>query len=127
MRVAEYRDVMAAVRRSAVDFHACVDAGERLVWEKHARNRLQEGRDAHCARAGQDDRERMALAIADLQQLLDDAQPAHRPAAVTVGPALASLRASAQPRTRAARYNQSPARAVRLRRATRSAMRRGYF
>lgn len=127
MRVAGYREVIAAVRRSAVDFHACVDAGERLVWERHARNRLQEGLDASCPRASQDDRERMADAIADLQQLIASVDAARHPPAGVFSPAAGALRAAPVPRSRAARYNQSPARAVRLRRAARSAMRRGYI
>lgn len=124
MRVGEYRDLCAEVRDACVAFHACVDGGERDRWRALAASKHTQAGAAACARATDLDRVRMDQALADLEALMNIARealpatikvdhPAHQPAAASM--------------SRAAGYNRSPARAVRLRRAARSAMRRGYF
>lgn len=123
MKVVEYRDICEAVRRSSIDYHACINDAERGVWLQCARARLRESAEAECARATNVDRERMNLATRALRVLIAD---------VEVGDALASaVKSSAATvggrESLASKYNRSPGRAVRLRRAARSAMRRGYF
>ena len=123
MKVGEFRDLCARVRDAGVAFHACVDAAERAQWQRHAERELAAGRAATCTRATELDRSRLSAALEDLQGLVAMAMPAPAipiAAAVRLKGALASC-------SRAARYNRSPGRAVRLARAARSAMRRGYF
>lgn len=123
MKVVEYRDICESVRRSSIDFHACINDAERVVWLQRARTRLRESAEAECARATTIDLERMDLATRALRALIDDVEfglartSAVKSSKATVGGG----------ESRASKYNRSPGRAVRLRRAARSAMRRGYF
>ena len=118
MRIAAYRDVYAGVRDMTVHFHACVDLAERELWAKRARNVLRDGMAAECPRATEDDIARMGSALAELLQLIRGVEVSARPVAVVK---------SKSATTRASAYNRSASRAVRLGRAARSAMRRGYF
>lgn len=123
MKVVEFRDICEAVRRSSIDYHACINDAERVVWLQCARARLHDAAEAECARATAVDRERMELATQALRVLIDEVAVGRASAdAVKSSAATAGGRES-----RASKYNRSPGRAVRLRRATRSAMRRGYF
>ncbi|MCA8050731.1 hypothetical protein [Burkholderia arboris] len=123
MKVVEYRDICDAVRRSNIDYHACVDDAERVVWLRCARTRLQQSIGAECSRATSVDRERMELATCELRALIGAVEAEQvqvlATKSVPVGWATRESRAS--------KYNRSVSRAVRLRRAARSAMRRGYF
>ena len=119
MRVAQYRDLYASLRDVQVSYHACVDAAERALWCARARSAIQEGIGANCARASGVDRSKVADAIRDLQAILVSADPAMH--------VQSGAERAIPPQSRAAQYNRSPARAVRLARAARSAMRRGYF
>ena len=120
MRVAEYRDVYASLRDVQVSFHACVDATERAAWCVRARAAIQHGGEANCARASEVDRCRMADALRDLQSILASEARAQQARCIVE-------REPQQRQSRASRYNRSPGRAVRLARAARRAMRRGYF
>lgn len=120
MRVAVFRDIRANVRDMAVAYHACVDGTERRLWAARARLVLREGMEAECSRASQDDKQRMGAALVELQRLILGAENAIRST-----PLITTVPKSSM--TRAAAYNKSASRAVRLRRAARSAMRRGYF
>ncbi len=120
MRVAEFRDIRTNVRDMAVAYHACVDVTERNLWATRARSVLREGMEAECSRANPDDKQRMATALAELHQLI-------RGTEITARSAPHRSTVPKTSTTRAAVYNKSASRAVRLRRAARSAMRRGYF
>lgn len=104
----------------AVHFHACVDATERHLWATRARAVLREGMEAECVRASSDDKQKMGAALVELQQLI-------RGVEATKAPVLTGLMKTKSATTRAGGYNGSAGRAVRLARAARSAMRRGYF
>lgn len=120
MRVAEYRDLYASLRDLGVGFHACVDRKEREAWSARARQALRAGFEADCRGASDEDRVQMAAAIRELQASVG----------ATDGESAAVHAASSHPhqlKSRAAQYNRSPGRAVRIARAARSAMRRGYF
>lgn len=120
MQIAAYRDVCASVRDMAVHYHACADAAERELWASKARAALREGMEATCERAKQDDKQKMGTALVELQQLIRGVE-----ATVQVVPSSGVKTKSAT--TRASAYNKSASRAVRISRAARSAMRRGYF
>lgn len=120
MRVAAFRDVCANVRDMTVHFHACVNATERNLWAARARIVLREGMDAECPRASQDDKQRMGAALFELLQMIRQVETA----TATLGVPTSGLKTRT---TRANAYNKSASRAVRLSRAARSAMRRGYF
>lgn len=120
MQVQEYRDLISAVLTLVTDWSACVDDDERELWRARAIPCRATLVDAACARASERDRERHALACDQLQALLEPKAAAFAPATV-----VASMRPASQ--SRAAKYNKSASRAVRISRAARSAMRRGYF
>lgn len=120
MRIAAYRDVCASVRDMAVHFHACVDATERHLWATRARAVLREGMEAECPRASQDDKQKIGAALVELHQLIRGVE-----AAAQAVPSISVKSKSAT--SRASAYNKSASRAVRIGRAARSAMRRGYF
>jgi len=130
MRVSDYRDLCAAMRDREVSLSACVDAAERAAWCIAARRTLAEGwaAQACCPRASSEDQVRFAQALQALhfsicatESAADAARIAMR-AAATPGPLPPATGLS-----RAALYNRSASRAVRLARAARGAMRRGYF
>lgn len=127
MRVAQYREIYAGVRDMATSYHACVDLPERQVWERHATCRLEAGVDAACQRATPDDRSRMAEAVAELGRLIRSVEAERRSDVAIQATNRAARVGSSIGLGRAGQYNKSPGRAVRLRRAARSAMRRGYI
>lgn len=120
MRVTQYRDLLAEVRDMSVHYHACTDLAERTEWQGRARDQLRKGMESRCARATEQDRCRMGTALVELQRLIASVE-AEKPGQLNTG-AVAKGKS-----TRASQYNKSASRAVRLNRAARSAMRRGYF
>lgn len=120
MRIQEYRDMISAALQLVTDWSACVDDGERTLWRVRAIAGQAALAGATCSRASERDRERYTLALYKLQALL--AVP-ELVAAKAVS--VAAMRPASQ--SRASKYNKSPSRAVRISRAARSAMRRGYF
>ena len=127
MRVSQYRELYAVVRNMAVSFHACVDLKERQTWERLARFQLREGMDAVCVRATTEDQSRMKTAVAEVHQLIQSVEAERRNRRIDGSTTTTVNKSPAAGSSLAGRYNRSPSRAVRLRRAARSAMRRGYF
>lgn len=127
MKVAEFRELRADVLRAVNDFHACADREERAAWSARTAPLVERARTAQCDRASELDRARMVEAIEAYGQV----EALHR----RLEPPEPALRALQQPvvaaagsgMSRAARYNKSASRAVRLSRAARAAQRRGYF
>lgn len=120
MRIEAYRDFCASVRDMAVHFHACIDATERHLWVIRARAVLREGMEAECPRASKGDKQKFGAALVELHQLIRWVEAAAQ--------AEPSISVKSKPATsRASAYNKSVGRAVRIGRAARSAMRRGYF
>lgn len=114
MKVKEFRGITADMRRLVNDWHACVDQQERQSWRERAHRFLPLFQNASCATATPKD-------LADrLDAYLDYTGLAMQ----TVLCGSASKPASL---SLAGRYNKSPSRGVRLARAARGAMRRGYF
>lgn len=116
MRVSQYRDVYAEVRAMATSFHSCVDQAERRQWAQRANVLLSANVSVVCSKATQVDLARMSSAVSELRALTFTVDRAHTPKAAQTAPV-----------SRANKYNRSPARAVRLRRTARSAMRSGYI
>lgn len=128
MKVAEYRDLIRALQRIGSDWHACASDAERQAWAVRAVRVYSELESAECARATPRDVEMRELAQ---QQYHDLVNPRRKPDSQDAAPPLSTSRPPySRPdagTTRAAGYNKSPGRAVRLSRAARGAMRRGYF
>lgn len=119
MKLADYRDLTRALLQMADDWHACVGSAEQDSWRVRAEALYGDFLKAECARATARDSELRMIA----QQRYKDLAAFHtaQPYAATkpvVRPAISG---------RAGSYNKSAARAVRLSRSARSAMRRGYF
>lgn len=114
MKVKEFRELTADMRRLVNDWHACVDESERQSWLKRAHRLLATFMSASSNRATPKD--------------LDDRLQAYRDCIGLVAMRRVAVPTSDQAAlSRAGRYNKSPGRAVRLARAARGAMRRGYF
>ena len=113
MKVAEFREITEDMRRLVNDWHACVDEHERLLWRERAHRFLAVFMSASCARASSRDHENRLLAYQQYTQAVMQSRTATK-----------SSQAST---SLAAQYNKSAGRAVRLARAARGAMRRGYF
>ncbi|WP_153785360.1 hypothetical protein [Pseudomonas sp. EMN2] len=114
MKLKEFRELTADMRRLVNDWHACVDESERQLWRDRAYRFFPAFTSATSPRASSRDLENRLEAYRDCLGLL------------AIQRARVAIRdQAAMPRT--SRYNKSPARAVRLSRAARGAMRRGYF
>lgn len=101
------------MRRLVNDWHACVDQQERQSWKERASRFLATFMSARCDRATSRD--------------LDDRLEAYREYTGLVMRTASASTSGQVSASRAATYNKSPGRAVRLARAARGAMRRGYF
>lgn len=124
MKVQEFRELTARARQLVVDLHACVDAGERLLWVGRASRDRTVIEAAKCPRGTKRDLDSHQAACSALTDLINQVSmpTEHRQ---SIGTPSAGARSTGQ--SRAGGYNKSAARAVRLGRAARSAMRRGYF
>lgn len=118
MRVHEYRDLTAQMFRVVDDWSACVDEIERKAWEVRASCVHVEFAAAVCSRATERDIEMHMLAEEKYNNLITS-----KAGTAVMAPSIVN----AGSMSRAAKYNRSASRAVRLARAARSAMRRGYF
>lgn len=128
MKVAEYRDLVRALLRTATDWHACTSSSERDTWAVQAACVYAELDQATCTRATTRDVEMCELARQQYRDLVSDpSQQITRPTGAATTTSSTVQRRPSTGASRAAGYNKSPARAVRLSRAARSAMRRGYF
>jgi hypothetical protein len=128
MKVAEYRDLIRALQQIASDWHACASDAERQAWAVRAARVYSELQNTACTRATPRDVEMCELAQ---QQYHDLVNPRRQPDAQHSAPLPLSTSRTPYRRqdagaSRAAGYNKSPGRAVRLSRAARGAMRRGY-
>lgn len=123
MRIADYRDQTKTLFALVNDFQACMDEYERGLWAARARTTLTGvAASKDCPRKTGHDAELRQLAITQCEQLLiNNLSTSSIPSAPVVSTKTSSGL------TKAAKYNKSPSRAVRLARAARSAMRRGYF
>jgi len=119
VKLANYRELTRALLQMTDDWHACVGTAEQDSWRVRAVALYGDFLEAECARATTRDRELYTIA----QQRYKDLAALHpkQPEAVTKPVVRAAVGG------RAGGYNKSAARAVRLSRAARSAMRRGYF
>lgn len=129
MKVAEYRDLIRALQQIAHDWQACTSDTERQAWATRAARVYAELQEATCTRATPRDVEMREMARQQYHDLVSLRLEPNAPHS-----ALLPLTTSRTPyrrqdagTSRAASYNKSPARAVRLSRAARGAMRRGYF
>lgn len=113
MKVAEFRELTVDMFRLINDWQACVDADERAHWRERAHRFLAVFMSASCKRATPRDQEARLTAY---HQYI---------ATVTASVVTVPLHKASS--SRASSYNKSPGRAVRLARAARSCMRRGYF
>lgn len=113
MKVAEFRETTEDMRRLVNDWHACIDEHERLLWRQRAHRFLAVFMSASCARASSRDNEDRVLAFQQYTRIVMQSSTA--------------TKSSHAPTSRAGQYNKSAGRAVRLARAARGAMRRGYF
>jgi hypothetical protein len=105
MKVAEYRDLYAALRHTIVGFHACVDRVERERWATHARSWIDAANDAECPRSSVDDRARMSHAMAELKEL--EAQAKREQSLLRVAPPGVSADSTKLAgNSRASTYNQ---------------------
>jgi hypothetical protein len=125
MKVAQYREMIRALLQQVNDWHACVSDTERQAWAQRAVRVHAELAEAQCPRATLRDAEMRA--IAERQYLDLTAIPAPSTTASLPPSSTARHREHGAGQSRAAKYNKSAGRAVRLSRATRSAMRRGYM
>lgn len=114
MKIREFRELTADMSRLVNDWHACVDENERQLWQERTQRFLVTFMSASSACATAKDLDNRLEAYRDCLGLL-----AKQRARVAIRDQAAISRAS--------RYNKSPGRAVRLARAARGAMRRGYF
>lgn len=125
MKVAQYREMIRALLQQVNDWHACVSDTERQAWAQRAARVHAELVEARCPRATPRDAEMHGIAV---QQYLDlTTIPTPLTTALSPPSPAAQHRERSAGQSRAARYNKSAARAVRLSRAARSAMRRGYM
>lgn len=129
MKVAEYRDLIRALQQIGSDWHACASDAERQAWAARATRVYSELESAACARATPRDVEMRELAQQQYHALVN---PRRKPDSLDAAPPPLSTSRPPYRRpdtgaTRASGYNKSPGRAVRLSRAARGAMRRGYF
>lgn len=115
MKVKEFRGVTAEMRKLVTDWHACVDEQEREMWRERAHRFLAFFMSASCKSA----------TPKDLTDRLDAYHDYTGLAARTLVSRATTSGVTSTPR--AGLYNKSPGRAVRLARAARGAMRRGYF
>ena len=116
MKVQEFRDLTFHLLRTADAWHACVDDKERAAWSAIAARVYTEFKAAVCARANARDLAMRATAEQKYNEIIGPSISQTLPAIRPMPPA-----------SRAAKYNRSPGRAVRMARAARSAMRRGYY
>ena len=114
MKLKDFRGLTTDMRRLVNDWHACVDDGERQLWQERASRFLGTFMSASSPRASTEDLQSRLEAYRDCLGVM-----AAQRARVAIRDQAAMPRAS--------RYNKSPGRAVRLARAARGAMRRGYF
>jgi len=129
MKVAEYRDLVRALQQIAIDWHACTSDAERRAWAARAARVYGELQDASCTRASSRDVEMRELAQQQYHDLVIHPLQQHalHPVPLSLASSRTQYRKPDAGVSRAAGYNKSPARAVRLARAARTAMRRGYF
>lgn len=113
MKVKEFRELTADMRRLVNDWHACVDQKERQSWRTRADRFLTIFTGVCCGRATSKD--------------LNDRLEAYQEYVGLVMRTVATPSSGRVSTLRASTYNKSPGRAVRLARAARGAMRRGYF
>jgi hypothetical protein len=121
VRVQEFRDSISAACQMVIDWSACVCESEREAWRSRAALFQASFESAECSRASARDLVNFNLAREQLANLLEETKQI--PAATK--PPAPAVRGTTQ--SCAAKYNSSATRAVRLGRAARSAMRRGYF
>lgn len=114
MKVKEFRGITADMRRLVNDWHACVDQQERQRWRERAHQFLALFMSASCGTATPKD-------------LADRADAYHDYTGLTMQTVLSETTSKPASISLAGRYNKSPSRAVRLARAARGAIRRGYF
>ena len=129
MKVAEYRDLIRALLQIINDWQACTSTNEREAWAVRAARVHAELAEAACMRATIRDSEMRALAQQKYCDLVAG-PPTHQHSPCSTAKPTTSSSSSYQVQSagtsRADGYNKSPARAVRLSRAARGAMRRGY-
>ena len=125
MKVVEYREMIRAMLQLVTDRQACVSDAERQAWSTRAARVYAELAEARCPRATP--RDAVMRAIAERQYLDLTAIPAPSTTASFPPSLTVRNREHSAGQSRAAKYNKSAARAVRLSRAARSAMRRGYM
>lgn len=118
MNLIVYRELTHELFAFVSDWSACSADEEREAWRRRAFDFLGRFDATDAARAKESDRQLRTLAVQEFQATLLIPQPLQGMASVAV-PYSSMQRSSG--------YNKSPARAVRLARAARSAMRRGYF
>jgi hypothetical protein len=121
VRVQEFRDSISAAFQMAIDWSACVCNTEREAWRSRASLYRASFETAECSRASARDLDNFNLAREQLASLLEEPKQLPLP----IQQQAPAVRGSSK--SRAAKYNSSASRAVRLSRAARSAMRRGYF
>ncbi|MFJ7794520.1 hypothetical protein [Pseudomonas sp. NPDC096950] len=114
MKVKEFRGITADMRRLVNDWHACVDQLERESWRERAHRFLALFLSASCCTATPKD-------------LADRLDAYHDYTGLAMQTVLSGSTSKPVSMSLASRYNKSPSRAVRLARAARGAMRRGYF
>lgn len=121
MKVNEFRELTESMRRLVNDWYACVSDTERGKWHVRSLRFLAEFQCASCTRASTRDLDNRLNAYHEYLGIVA------KWTAAVANRSLSVATPSQAPVPRAARYNKSPGRAVRLARASRSAMRRGYF
>jgi len=121
VRVQEFRDSISAAFQMVIDWSACVCNEEREAWRSRASLYRAYFESADCSRATTRDRDNYNLARQQLASLLEETKLV----SLAIQQPAPAARATSQ--SRAAKYNSSASRAVRLGRAARSAMKRGYF
>ena len=110
MNISIYREQTEDLRIIANHYHSCVDDAERMLWAARARSFVCTLDD--CKRKSTGDAELRELALKEVILLLSET------AVVKAGIA---KKGASTTNTRAFNYNKSPARAVRLRRAAKTA------
>lgn len=126
MRIGDYRDLIRALLQACTDWHACVNDAELRAWAARSARTVGELRQADCPLATPRDVEMRERALGDYLALSSDL--AHRADVHALpAPAASSRSPGGHGTKRAAGYNKSIGRAVRLARAARSAKRRGYL
>lgn len=121
MKVQEYRDLTEQMLRLVDDYSSCVGDGEKAAWERRVAPIYDEFVVITCPRATSRDVEFHDLAIEGYKIIMGK-QPSHQFSGF-----LKAVAQRTSGNSLAFNRNKSPGRAVRLARAARSAMRRGYF